>query len=80
LRLYVTSWKIAGSVPDEAIEFLKFTLFFKLHNGPGVDSSSNINEYQESSFWGVALLACKADNLIGLHSMLKKMLCFSVYM
>jgi hypothetical protein len=50
LKLYVTSWKIAGSVPDEVIEFLKFTQFFELHNGPGVDSSSNINEYQESSF------------------------------
>jgi hypothetical protein len=43
---YVTSRKVAGSSPEEVD-------FFNLpHYGPGVDSASNRNEYQESS-WGV---------------------------
>jgi hypothetical protein len=33
-----------------------------LHYGPGVDSASNRNEYQESS-WGKGRPACEADNL-----------------
>jgi hypothetical protein len=36
-------------------------LSFQLHYGPGFDSASNRNEYQESS-WGKGLPARKADN------------------
>jgi hypothetical protein len=35
---------------------------FQPHYGPGVDSASSRNEYQESS-WGKGRLARKADNL-----------------
>jgi hypothetical protein len=35
--------------------------FFELHCGPGVNTASNKNEYQESS--GGGLPAHKADNL-----------------
>jgi hypothetical protein len=42
---YVTSQKVAGSIPDEVIGF-------QPQYDPGVDSVSNINEYQESS-WAV---------------------------
>jgi hypothetical protein len=52
LRHYATSRKVAGSNPDEVIEF-----FFNLPNpsnstGPGVDSASTRNEYQDYS-WNV---------------------------
>jgi hypothetical protein len=53
LRHYATSRKVAGSSPGEVNGF-----FFRLaeslqpHYGPGVDSASNRNGYQESS-WGV---------------------------
>jgi hypothetical protein len=52
LRHYVTSQKVSGSYPDEAIEFFQFTSFFRPHYGPGVDLASNRNEYHASS-WGV---------------------------
>jgi hypothetical protein len=38
-------------VPDEVDFFFQFTQFFQPHYGPGVDSASDRNEYQESS-WG----------------------------
>jgi hypothetical protein len=38
------SRKVAGSIPDEAIGF------FQPRYGPEVDSASNRNEYQESSW------------------------------
>jgi hypothetical protein len=34
-------------LPDEIIVFLQFTYSFQPHYGPGVDSASNRNEYQE---------------------------------
>jgi hypothetical protein len=40
LRHYDRSRKVTDSIPDEIIE---------RRYGPGVDSASNINEYQESS-------------------------------
>jgi hypothetical protein len=43
-----TSRKIAGSIPDEVMGF--FFFFFKPQEGFGVDSASNRNEYQESSW------------------------------
>ena len=50
LRCCVTNRKLAGSIPDDVIGI------FHLHNpslcDPGVDSASNINEYQEH-FLGV---------------------------
>jgi hypothetical protein len=45
-----TSRKVAGSSPDE-VDFFQFTYSFQQHYGPVVDSASNRNEYQESS-WG----------------------------
>jgi len=42
-----TSRKVAGSIPDGvSLEFF-IEYFFWLHCGPGVDSASNRNEYQE---------------------------------
>jgi hypothetical protein len=47
LRHCAISWKVAGSIPDGAIGI------FHLHSGPGVDSASNRNEYQENfRGWG----------------------------
>jgi hypothetical protein len=40
-RHYATTRQVAGSIPDEV----------QPHYGPGVDSASDRNEYQESS-WG----------------------------
>jgi hypothetical protein len=40
----------------------QLTSSFQPHYYPGVDSASNRNEYQESS-WGKGRPACKADNL-----------------
>jgi hypothetical protein len=51
LRHYATGRKVTGSIPDEVIAFFKYTYSFQSHYGPGVDSASNRNEYQES-FWG----------------------------
>jgi hypothetical protein len=38
-------------------------LISQLHYGPGVDSTSNRNEYQESSWVGEGRPARKAENL-----------------
>jgi hypothetical protein len=46
---YAISRNVAGSIPD-VIGFL-IDLIFQPHYGPGIDSASNRNEYQESS-WG----------------------------
>jgi hypothetical protein len=45
---YATSRMVAGSSPDELDFFFQFTSPFQLHYGPGIDSASNRNEYQES--------------------------------
>jgi hypothetical protein len=60
---YATSRKAAGSSPDE-MDIFHFTWSLQPHYGPEVDSASNRNEYQESS-WGVkgGRPARKADNL-----------------
>ena len=47
-----TSQKVAGSIPDGVIEIFSLTQSFRPHYGPGVDSASNRNEYQED-FLGV---------------------------
>jgi hypothetical protein len=48
---YNISRKVAGSITDEAIGFFNWPNPSSRNNGPGVDSASNRNEYQESS-WG----------------------------
>jgi hypothetical protein len=55
-----------SSIPNEVIGFFKLTLPFQPHYGPGVDSASNRNEYQESSKGGKGQPAHKADNLIAI--------------
>ena len=45
LRCCATNQKVAGSIPAGVSGF--FIKSFRLHYGPGVDSASNRNEYQE---------------------------------
>jgi len=42
-----TNRKVAGSIPASVSGFFIDTKFFWSHYGPGVDSASNRNEYQE---------------------------------
>jgi hypothetical protein len=51
LRHYATGLKAIGSIPD-IMEFFQLTQSFQPHYGLRVDSASNTNEYQESS-WDV---------------------------
>jgi hypothetical protein len=44
--------KVVSSIPDEVNGFFQFTQSFQPRYGPGVNSASNRNEYQEFS-WGV---------------------------
>ena len=52
LRCCATNQKVAGSIPGCVSGFFIYIKFFRLHYGPGVDSASNRNEYQEC-FLGV---------------------------
>jgi len=52
LRHCATNWKVAGSIPADVIGFFIDIKSFRPHYGPGVDSASNRNEYQEH-FLGV---------------------------
>ena len=47
LRCYATSRKVAGSIPDGVNGNFVDIKSFRSHYGPGVDSASNRNEYQE---------------------------------
>ena len=47
-----TNRKVAGSIPASVIGFFTDIKFFRSHYGPGVESVSNRNEYQEH-FLGV---------------------------
>jgi len=47
LRCCVTNRKDAGSIPAGVSEFFVYIKSFRSHYGPGVDSASNRNEYQE---------------------------------
>ena len=47
LRCCVTNRKVAGSIPAGVIGFFIDIKSFRSHYGPGVDSASNRNEYQE---------------------------------
>jgi hypothetical protein len=44
---YATSRKVAGSIPDEVIEFFSIDLILPVSLGTDVYSASNRNEYQE---------------------------------
>jgi len=47
LRCCATNRKVAGSIPAGVSGFFIDIKSFRSHYGPGVDSSSNRNEYQE---------------------------------
>ena len=47
LRCCATNWKVAGSIPASVCGFFFDIKSFRSHYSPGVDSSSNRNEYQE---------------------------------
>ena len=47
LRCCATNRKVAGSIPAGVIGFFFDIKSFRSHYGPGVDSASNRNEYQE---------------------------------
>jgi len=47
LRCCAINRKVAASIPASVIGFFVDIKFFRSHNGPGVDSPSNRNEYQE---------------------------------
>ena len=47
LRCCTTNRKVAGSIPAGVSGFFIDIKFFRSHYGPGVDSASNRNEYQE---------------------------------
>jgi hypothetical protein len=46
-NLHIELRKVAGSIPDEVIEFFSIDLILPAALGPGVYSASNRNEYQE---------------------------------
>ena len=52
LRCCATNRKVADSIPAGVNGFFTDIKFFRSHYGPGVDSTSNTNEYQEH-FLGV---------------------------
>ena len=52
LRCCATNRKVAGSIPAGVSGFFINIKSFRSHYGPGVDSASNGNEYQEY-FMGV---------------------------
>jgi len=47
LRCCATNGKVAGSIPSGVSGFFIDIKSFRSHHGPGVDSASNRNEYQE---------------------------------
>ena len=47
LRGRATNRKVAGSIPAGVSGFFIDIKFFQSHYGPGVESASNRNEYQE---------------------------------
>ena len=51
LRCCATNRKVAGSIPAGVSGFFIDIKSFRLHYGPGVDTASNRNEYQEYFLW-----------------------------
>jgi len=47
LRCCATNQKVTGSIPDGVIGFFIDIKSFRSHYGPGIESASNRNEYQE---------------------------------
>ena len=47
LRCCATNQKVAGSIPDGVSGLFIDINFFRSHYGPGVNSASNRNEYQD---------------------------------
>ena len=47
LRRCATNRKVTGSIPDGVSGFFIDIKSFRSHYGPGVDSASNRNDYQE---------------------------------
>ena len=47
LRCCAANWKVVGSIPACVNGFFVDIKSFRSHYGPGVDSASNRNEYQE---------------------------------
>ena len=47
LRYCATNRKVADSIPAGVSGFVIYIISFRSHYGPGVDSASNRNEYQE---------------------------------
>jgi hypothetical protein len=64
LRHYVTSRKIAGSIPDDVIGFFQLAQFLQPHSG--VDSASNRNAYQGIFLDVKGRSARKTDNIIAI--------------
>jgi len=58
LRCCATNRKVAGSIPAGVSGFFIYIKSFRSHYGPGVDSASNRNEYQEY-FLGVKVAGAK---------------------
>jgi len=58
LRRCATNQKVAGSIPAGVIGIFIEIKSFRSHYGPGVDSDSNRNEYQEH-FLGVKAAGAK---------------------
>ena len=67
LRCCVTNRKVAGSIPAGVSGFFIDIKSFRSHYGPGVDSASNRNEYQEY-FLGVKAAGALSRNLGNLTS------------
>jgi len=61
-RSGTTSRKVTGSIPDGVIKIFLWQSF-QPHYGPGVDSTSTRNEYQEYFLGG------KGDHCIGLTTL-----------
>ena len=58
LRCCATNRKVVGSIPAGVSGFFIHMKSFRSHYGPGVDSASNRNEYQEH-FLGVKVASAK---------------------
>jgi hypothetical protein len=66
LRRYIRIWKVAGSIPDEIIEFFFNLLDPSTALGPGVYSTSNRNKCQNQkkmSLGSKVRPMLEADNL-----------------
>jgi hypothetical protein len=63
LRHYATSWKVAGSRPDEVISFSIY-LILPVALGPGIHLASNRNKYQNRKIMFLGSKVWRADDLV----------------